>query len=228
MKRILLVVFILSIFSFSKDDGNIKHTPYFEGQVVYDIEYTSNNDNIPAQKLMEFIGSKMVLTFKKGDYKKEYFSPSGLLLQERILNLKKGRNYLRAPNNDTIYWVDITKHDTKTSFSVVKDTTILDHHCKIISTKSIVPGENFGDKTIGVEGLYIYAQDLPVNPEWYSNYLEGNFNEIIEVEKGIAIETTSRSVHWEQRIKLKSVIKRKVKNKEIDLKITRATPLKEL
>ena len=72
------------------------------------------------QKLKELIGSKMVLTFKKGNYKKEYFSPNGDALEQRFLILKDEKSYQKTNSSDTISWFDFTQEDTKTTFEVLK------------------------------------------------------------------------------------------------------------
>lgn len=228
MKKITLLLCSISFLSFVGNDEYIDNTIYFEGQVTYEIEYSPYDENISPLKLKELIGSTMVMTFKKGNYKKEYFSPDGSLVQQRNLNLKEERSYLRTTDSDTIYWIDITKNDTKTLFETLKDSTILGHPCKVIQTNSIVTGKNFGGKPFEVEGVTSYAKDLPVNPDWYTHYYEGNFNEIIEVAKGIAIVTIDKGIFWEQRMKLKSVVPRRVSNKEIRIEISKDRPLKQL
>jgi len=228
MKKIFLLIISISFLSFVQKDRDLEKSKYFEGQIIYDIEYSPYSDNFPSEKLKELIGSKMVLTFKKGNYKKEYFSPSGNLVQQRYLSLKDEKSYARTNDSDTIIWLDITKHESKTTFEIMKDSTILNHPCRIIKTKSIVSVEQFKNKPFEIESVFKYAKDLPVNPVWYSNYYEDNFNEIIRIGKGIAIVSIHKGILWEQKIKLKSIIKRKVKDKEIKLNISKNTPLKKI
>ncbi|MGJ8593129.1 MAG: hypothetical protein ACSHXF_11300 [Aquaticitalea sp.] len=169
----------------------------------------------------------MILTFKKGNFKKEYFSPSGKLLQKRILNLKSQKSYIKTFDSDTIFWIDITKNDSKTTFEILNDSTILNHPCTVIKTKTIVTGDSYNGQSFEVGGLFKYAQDLSINPSWYKNYKEGNFNEIAEVGKGIPIVTINKGIYWEQRLMVSSITERKVKNSELKMKL-KNYPLKEL
>lgn len=225
-KTFLLLASIL-LSSFINYDSSIINEPYFEGQITYDIEYTSYSEKFQLEKIKEFVGSKMILTFKDGNYKKEYFSPSGTLLQKRILNLKDRKSYLKTSDTDTIFWVDITKNDSKTTFEVLNDTIILKHPCTVIKTKTIVSGKNFKEKSIEVEGLFSYAKDLPINPIWYNEYMESDFKEISKFGKGIAILTINKGMFWEQRIIATAIEKRKVKKTELDINL-KNVPLKEL
>ena len=138
MKRLILLIFSITLLSPSDYSASLEKTKYFEGQVIYDIEYTPYNKTISPNKIKEMVGSKMILTFKKGNYKKEYFSPNGKLLQERILNLKDNKSYMSTKDSDTIFWMDITKNTSNTTFEVLKDSTVLNHPCTIIKTKSAV------------------------------------------------------------------------------------------
>ncbi|QIE58985.1 hypothetical protein G5B37_05235 [Rasiella rasia] len=228
MKRVLVLVVCFACFSFMCGNQNTPTRDYFEGQVVYDITYTPYSDSYPIERLKELIGSKMVLTFKNGNYKKEYYAPNGELVQERFVQLKHDKSYFRTKDSDTVYWVDITINDTKTTFTVLKDTVVMNHPCRIITTKSTVSGEGFEGKPIEVKGVTTYAQDLPVNPKWYNNFYEGNFNEISKEGKGIAIVTVNKGMFWEQTLSMTSVTHRKVKNKEIKIKNLKSAPLKQL
>jgi len=227
MKRTILLIFSISLFSFIDNNSNFKKTTYFEGQITYEIEYSPYEKKFAPERIKELIGSKMILTFKKGNYKKEYFSPNGELLQERILNLKDKKYYFRTNDSDTIYWMDITKNDSKTTFEVLSDSSILNHPCTIIKTKTIVSGESFNGQSFEIGGLFKFAQDLPINPNWYKDYKEGNFNEIAKSGKGIAIVTINKGIYWEQRIKAISIIERKVKKSELNINFNNA-PLKKI
>lgn len=228
MKRLILLIFSITLLSPIDYNSSLEKTKYFEGQVIYNIEYTPYNKNFSPDRIKEMVGSKMILTFKKGNYKKEYFSPNGELLQERILNLKDYKSYMSTKDSDTIFWIDITKNTSKTTFEVLKDSTILNHPCTIIKTKSAVSLKSHNEEPFEIEGIFKYAKDLPVNPDWYVNYKEGNFNEIIESGKGISIETINRGMYWEQQIKVVLIIERKVKKSEVKIKINNKTPLQEL
>lgn len=200
---------------------------HFEGQITYEIEYTPYNNDFSAERIKALIGSRLVLTFKKGNYKKEYFSPNGELLQERFLILKDKKNYQRTSTSDTIYWIDITKYASKTVFTVLKDSTFLNHPCTIVETESIVTIDGFNREPQKVGGIFKYAKDLSINPKWYKNYKEGNFNNIVKSAPGIAIQSINKGVYWEQTITMISITRRKVLKSELNIDL-KDVPLKKL
>lgn len=228
MKQIFLLLFSIFLFSFISYNPSSVKPRYFEGQVTYSIEYAPYDDRFLPERIKEHIGSKMVLTFKNGDYKKEFFAPDGTLLQERFLNLKEEKTYLKVHDTDTIYWVNITKSDSKTKFEVLNDSTIFDHLCKVIKTKTTVTGPEFGEEPIEMEGFYMYAKDLPINPDWYTNFYEENYNDIVKEAKGITLLSINKGIYWEQTTKVTSISKRKVKRSELAIDIDKDAPLKEL
>ena len=224
-------LFFLAIITFSC--GTIKDTQkekesYFEGVITYSIDYLPLSDNYSRESLKEFIGAKMILTFEQGNFKKEYYSSNGNLLSQRYLNLDDQRSYSKSIGNDTIYWFDITKLDSRTEFIRIRDTTILNHPTIGIGTETFVSGVGFGDKTFRVVGEYYYSKSLRVDPNWYVNYKEGNFNEIIKVGKGIQLLTISEGLFWAQIISAQSIEIKDIEKSDITLEIKEDALLKEL
>lgn len=198
---------------------------YFEGQIIYDIEYSPYDNSFESENLKELMGSKMILTFKDGDYKKEYFSPSGKKLRDVKLILKDKKMYSKRFDSDTISWVDITENDTKITFEKLADSIVEGYSCRVLDTEITVRWNN---EYYLVEGLYIYAQELPINPAWYSDFNEANYNEIMNIAKGIAIIEVEGGLFWEQKLEMSSIVHRKVKNSEIRMKLNKNTPLIKL
>jgi hypothetical protein len=228
MKQILLLLFSIFLLSFVGYNPNAEKPKYFEGQITYDIEYAPYEKRFKAEKIKEHLGSKMVLTFKDGDYKKEYFAPDGKLLQVRALNLKEEKTYLKLHDSDTIFWFDITKNESFTKFEILKDSTVFNYPCKVVKTNTTMTIKNFSNESVDLDAMYLYAIDLPINAAWYENYYEGNFNEIAKIGEGIALLSIIKGLYWEQTIKVTSVNKRKVKRSELTIKIDKDASLKEL
>ncbi len=227
MNKILFILLSSSLFSFIGYNSIGDKNKYFEGEVTYEINYNPTDENVDPERIQELVGSKMILTYKEGNQKKQYFAPNGKLLTERFLNIKNKKSYSRRHDSDTIVWIDITKNDTKTTIEMVKDEIVSDHPCTVIKTNSVVTGPGFNGKTFESTGLYKYAKDLPVNPEWYKDYKEGNFNETIKVGKGIVVEEFNKHKYWEQHLKVVKVTERKVKNREFKIELNGA-PLKQI
>lgn len=206
-----------------------EHDKYFEGVVTYSIEYTNSFGNIPPDKLeqlKELIGSKMVLTFKNGNYRKDFLSPSGKILGERFLNLQQEKNYHIPHDLDTIYWFDITRYDMKTDFKQIKDSVILNQPVTGVATETII--SNYGERIRTIKGIYYYAKELNVNPSWYKNYKESNFREIIKIGKGIQLYYLNEGVYWTQIIQAVDISHRKVKDSEITIRMDKNKALIEL
>lgn len=200
----------------------------FEGVITYSIKYTELSKDFPQEslkKLDELTGSKMVLTFKNGNYRKQYFTPTGKIISERYLNLSEGKSYHRPDNTDIIYWVDITKNDSKTKFKQIKDSTIINEPVIGIQTESIVL---FADKSMKINGEHYYSKNLRVNPNWYTNYKESNFDEIIKIGRGMQLLYYNKGPYWNQIITAVSVNHRAVKENEITIVLDEKSTLKKL
>lgn len=229
MKMIFLILFATLLLSCIGSISSTKQNTYFEGEIHYEIEYAPyDEDQFSPENLKEMIGSTMIQTFKDGNFKKEFFSPDGELIYTRILNLKKSKSYSLNSDSDTIFWVDVSKKGTLTTIESIADSSFLNHPCVLIHSKSTVSGPGFGSKTFEVSSVNAYAKDLAVNPEWYVHFEEGNFNEIVKKARGIAIFSINKGIYWEQKIQMKSIISRKVKDSELTLKHPKNAPFKEL
>lgn len=227
MRKIILLIFSITLFSFV-DVSSDKKNPYFEGQIIYGIEYISNHVKMSPTELEQYIGSKMVLTFKNGNYKKEFFSPEGKLVRETICNIKELKSYSRSHYSDTIYFSDVKRYDVNTTLEILSDTTIDNHPCAVVKTGYTFQTGNPDMPISELEDITIYAKDLAVNPDWYADYNEGRYNEIIAYTKGIFIARISKDLYWEEKMKFKSINARKVVDSELEMMIDKNTPLKEL
>jgi len=228
MKIIIPLILLINISCLSKKNSNNFKDDFFEGVITYNIEYKSINEGSTSERLKKIIGSKMILTFKNGNYKKEYFSPEGKLLSFRILNLTKNKSFLKMYDIDTLYWFDITKNDSKTTFIKHKDSTILDHITTGVKTKTTLRMDSYPNRTYECGGEYYFAKDLSVNPKWYKNYKEGNLNEIIKIGKGIQLLFINDSESWTQTITAIKIDKQKISNNKIKIKLSDYSILKEL
>ena len=223
---------ILSLFFITTSCKNQKGTTvqnkFFEGKIEYNVMYKPYSSKFTEEDLKNMVCSKIIAIFKDGNYKKQYFSPSGELISERYLDLKNKKSYARYAKNDTIYWFDITKNDTKTTFTKLNDTIILDYNLRAVETESIVKVPYSSAKEIKLKGYYYYSKKYKVNPKWYKNYAESNFNEIIHYGKGIQLFETHQGLFWEQNISVKDITYQKIEKSELILFLNENIPQKEL
>ncbi len=220
-KTILGLFSLLFLISFKESD-----TDYFEGEIIYDVEYISKNENFTNEKIKQIAGSKIIQIFKKGNYIKKSYTPDNELIRTIYLDLNKGKYFVEAKLEDIIYWVDITKNDSKSTFKILNDSIIGDYKCKIIESETVVNLNN-SEKSI-IKSKNAYAYDLAVNPKWYFNYKEGNFNEIIVHAKSISVELISDELYWVKIIKVKKVNNRKISPNELKYSFPKNKILKEL
>jgi len=224
-------IFIVAVIAISFNSPKKSMTPskdYFEGVITYNISYKPYSDTYDADKLKDYIGSKMILTFKNGNFKKEYYSRDGLLLNVRFCDLQEKKAYSQNIKNDTIYWIDITKNDSETTFKRIKDSIILGYKSRALETHSTVRMNIYSNKPMEISGKYYFAKELAVDPNWYEDYNEGNYNEIIKVGEGMQLIIINNGIFWTQEIVVKKVEKRGINEAEIKINIPENAIFKEL
>ena len=192
-----------------------KRSTYFEGEVHYSVEYSQMESYLNEKYLKDAVGAKSILYFKDGNHRKDYFNTNGDLISQRFLDLESKKSYSIKPGEDTVYWFDITKPDSKTSFSEGADTVINEYDCLKLLTTTITPNPKFPGENFEITGVSYYAKDLKINPEWYASYFEGSYHRIAELSKAIMVLYVERLPYWTAHTKVDSVIWREIDNKEI-------------
>ena len=216
--KFILSTFILSLLlACNSTKEVIQDNNYFEGEIVYDIDYSNISVKLSADYLEENIGDKIILTFKNGNHKKEYYSKSGKLLSVRFLDLEQKKSFSKSTNEDIVNWIDITKQDTKLSFNKIKDSTILGYSSIGVKTSGTTL---VNEETFYLSGQFYYAKNLKINPDWYKNHFEANFNEIIKIGKGITISQKTNTPYWITTINATQVKRRKLKDSELKFDFT--------
>lgn len=229
MKHLFFIFITLLAFSCNSiKHENQNNTGYFEGVITYEIDYEPYNKHITPDLLKDQIGEKMILTFKDGNYKKEYFAPNGKLLGVRVLNLQENKMYLRSHDRDTTFWFDIRKADTKTNFSRGNDTIIFNHPAVVIETTSSVKSSELPDKVYEISDKTYFSKKLKVNPNWYKNFKEASFDEIIAVGKGIRIFEVNKGIYWIRTTKAIDIKEKSINKETLKIKLDSTTILKEI
>lgn len=104
--------------------------PEFEGVITYKIEIQCENPLALASYKNTF-GSKVVYYFKKGNFKREFYSLDDKLIRTTIYNENTNNNYHIGVNNDTITFqsAGIKNCKIETINSEKNETIILDLPC---------------------------------------------------------------------------------------------------
>ena len=229
-KSILYLIVILTITSCNSDKKTTNkidnEKEYFEGSITYSIDYVPTSADFETSYLESNIGDNIILIFKNGNYKKEYYSSNGDIVSTRYLDLKRNKSYTTMVKFDSVFWIDITKEDTKTNFTKLKSSIILNEQVEVYNLENFVSYEN--SKIEKVISTCSYAKNILINPEWYSNYFEGNYNEIVKESPGISLQQINHQKSWKQTITATEIVYRKVNDSEIKFENTNNFPLIEL
>ena len=212
----ILFLIIISVLSCKvQEERSSSKEIYFEGEVEYKIEYSQYDDRFTESRLKEVIGDRITMFFKDGYYLKKYFRSDGTLIRETYLDLDKNKSFTTQIENDTVYWIDLTKNDSKTTFKRISDSLIMNQSTIGVETKTIVTGSGFNDKSYHVGGRTYFSKNLKVNPLWYKYCVEANTNEIIEIGKGIQLLSINSEIFWTKTVTAKSYKRRMIFRDEI-------------
>jgi len=129
---------------------------------------------------------------------------------------------------DTIVWFDISINDSKTKFRRINDSIVLNYETVGIETETIVSGIGNSNQSVKVTGKYFFAKKMKVNPDWYENYKEASFNEMIKIGKGIQLMYINNGLYWQQIIKANSIEHKAVKAEEITIHLDKNSILKQI
>jgi hypothetical protein len=163
-------------------------TKYFEGVVEYQIENKSYMKGVSDNEVRERNGDSLRVYFKNGNYMREYIDGGGYILRKMYYLLDKNMmyDYNLIDSPDTVYLIDPTD-SLYLSYKIEPGNAekILNRVCSssVISAKYYFP---LIQDTGNVTMTYFFAQDLPVNPEWFkAMYI---WKDVINKHKSIAIK----------------------------------------
>lgn len=209
------ILSLLTIFSvlFNLSMSESKH--YFEGVIEYDINYDVYTSRFTLEEVQEREGVKMVILFRKGEWLRKFYNAKGEVMSERFLDLKEKKSYHWYNYANDIRWFDITKDESPLTYSITGEDQILGYDCTKLKSISTNP-----DHKLIAE--FSYANDLHTNPNWYSDYKDGQFNKIAaEVGSVIYLKMVVKAEYFGGTYTATKVTHRKIKNKELAFDKTR-------
>jgi hypothetical protein len=225
--KIIKILFLSFLLYSCNTVKSVKNTKiYFEGTIIYSLEYKPSSPQFSNEDIKELIGTKMIFTFKNGSYKKMFYSPDGELISIRVLDLVEKKSYMQRMESDTAYWFDITVRDTKSTFKKYTDSTLLKVPVKRIEVQSsfiLDPNQ----ENLKFNNTYYIAKLIKINPEWFSEFKEGDYNELVKIADGITLKGISEGLYWDQIITA-TEIKHHIVEEEIKFIPSAITTLKEL
>jgi hypothetical protein len=173
MKNFLLAVTLLmglNSISYSQN--------YFEGKIIYKLDFKSKNPDITADMLKSYLGNGLTLLFKQGNY---YHRFDGGIYEFELYNKADNKSYLKKRDNDTIYWSDCSVPGDKIQeFKLTgKKETILGIVCNQILVR-------YKKKT---EIHYYNSDSVAINPAWFKNFKQDDEYLVDQKEKSIYLKS---------------------------------------
>jgi hypothetical protein len=175
IKLFVLSVLFLSLLSCEQSE-------YFQGEIKYRITITPDSAKIDSVLLKDHYGKEWEFLYKNGNF---VWNMTGNELFKTIYKKTENRYYYFLKDSKVLGW----KSGNKTTDSIISiknlsgKSSILGHPCDVLELKTILLSER-----IKRTRHYFYAQDFKVNPKWYLNNLDGNFNEVYKRTKSIPLK----------------------------------------
>ncbi|GLB48219.1 hypothetical protein [Neptunitalea lumnitzerae] len=228
MKRVLYISILGLFLTPSAWAQKVTDTTYFEGTITYDITYISSKKGIDKNRLMALEGNKMVMTFKNGNYKKEFFAPDKSWLRSYYLLVENKKTYAKVADTDTVYWYSMAQRTSDAFITKGKDSVILNHKVVGFNSNIKVTLKTQPDSVFYVTSSYYFAPDLKVNPDWYEGFTEYRFDELFRRGKGIQLFMIEEGLYWTKIYTPTAINRRPVKDSELTLNLPEGTVFLEL
>jgi len=181
----LLLVVVLQCSGYSQN--------YFEGRIVYTLEFKLKNSNLNPDMLKEYLGRGLTLLFKDGNYYNRF---DGGIYEFQIYNKTDNRSYMKKRGSDTIYWSDCSLPGDKIQELKItgKKVTILGIECDQILVR-------YKEKS---EVHYYNADSIPINPAWFKKFRRDDQYLVDEKQKSIDLKS---EIEYEEFTAIQTAIK---------------------
>lgn len=206
MKKLIFTLLLLTSYSntFAQD--------YFEGQIDYQVEYESLNNNIPSSYLSYMLGDLFTAYVKEDRYIMLYSSRAGKGWSKTIIRLDEGYSYVEFEKSDTIFRSKLNTNKNKLIVikkNPNKQLSVLGEMCSSISLKyEFLDSEN----PIKISNsVHYYNPKYRLNPMKYKIYTSGFWNLYVDKSEAISIrnehtyEGFFKSVSEAKKIEVKEI-----------------------
>lgn len=164
----------------------ITKKPYFEGQIISSNEYSVLNENISIEDLKNTFGTKEVMSFKDGFFKKNYYNPEGGLIMTAIYDQENNKLYREYAGENVTYFSIPSENNFICSYEEIGTAEILNTACDKVKL-NIKPKTG----TLGYDDnmtiIYYLSNTFKLDPEWYNEYKESCYNEVISIYPGMSM-----------------------------------------
>ena len=161
---------------------------YFEGTVSLSIEIESNQERLPVELLRSWYGQAEYRQYRDGDFKIDY--EDGELVSLWYFR-DENREYWLRTCDDYIAFDDVGISQLGDVVVKRPDNTkeIAGYAAKAIELHET---DETGEMTVW---RYWYAPDLPINPEWFSEYRVGGADKVYDHIDSLVIGYEMESPH---------------------------------
>ncbi len=180
IKQLTILITILLLLSCKAEDKK-----EFEGVITYKVDILCDNPEALAYYKNTF-GSKVNYYFKKGDFRKEYYSMDNKLVRITIYKKKTNTNYHNGLNNDTITFQSAGIENCKIeTINTKKDkTTLLDLQCDYYKFK--ISNDTIVYMNYKME--FWANSEININSDKFINFKDGGFDYIFSKTKSLPLK----------------------------------------
>ncbi|TAI47138.1 hypothetical protein [Flagellimonas allohymeniacidonis] len=176
----LRTFFLLGFFCHSQE--------YFEGELLYKIEYETLNKNISAEYMAKEFGDSFTAFVKEDRYTMIYNGSGSNGWMKIIVRLDEGYSYTEYEKLDTIAK---TKFAPETSPLLLFERNhkekkeVMGELCESV-TINVLPGEDMSFVK-EIRGTHYFSPKYRLNPEKYKEYGNGYWNDYVKESGAISI-----------------------------------------
>lgn len=194
--------------------GAIHAQEFFEGEVKYNIEYQSNNANLPTSVLEQEFGTSFTAYVKEDRYAMVYHATGQQGWMKIIVRLDEGYSYTEFEKLDTI---------TKSKFGTERNDLITFKRNQ--NDKKIILGETCESITLHykpkdtssffseMRGKYYFNPNYKLNATLYSEYTDGFWNLCVEESNALSIRNeTEFYPHFKSIQEVTSIVQKNIDN----------------
>ena len=207
MKNTLLFLigslFIITSFTPKED--------YFEGIIVYEHKYETNDSNIDVEGFGVKYGTKSKFYFNDGNYKQVF---NGTLLKSNLFINKGNKIYGQTSTSDTLFFTDCSQPiETIAASEILKNKdTVIDRSCNVLTVKTNDLSGKFYRNT-----FYYFNPITKIDPAWFKNVKYGNHEKIYALTNSLPLKIVNHLGDLTVTMTAVSVKKQKVDDKLFEI-----------
>lgn len=189
---------------------------YFEGVIEYSVVYESLHPNISTEDFISKSPDTKILYFKNGNFVTESFQ-NETMTSRSWFDQNSNKIYIQKINSDTLYYYNSTNVDfIMEPFKVRNGDSILEYPTQKI-TLDLKGKDSTNYTTSKSQFVFHIATGLPIDPSWFKNYYEFDYNKIMTAAPGMILKEEDIIFGFRKLTKTATRIERK--SVQLDLSV---------